>query len=120
MAGEREQRAAGWVWSQPGVPKAPPSRLQVSPSAASSLAGLKVHLLPLVGLGQKNEKSPLLALHSAGKRPSWGGGRSGQAGEVSSLAAWGLGQGAYSRVASFRGPPQLAQGSEQGLRKLGP
>ena len=67
---------------------------------ACELTGLKAHLLPLAGLGQKNEKSPL-ALHSAGKRPSWGGGRSGQAGEVSSLAAWGLGQGAYSWVAPF-------------------
>ena len=100
MAGEREQRAAGWVWSLPGVPQAPPSRLKVSLSTGSSLAGLKAHLLPLAGLGQKNEKSPL-ALHSAGKRPSWGGDRSGQAGEVSSLAAWGLGQGAYSWVAPF-------------------
>lgn len=101
------------------MPQAPPSRLQVSPSAASSLAGLKAHLLPLAGLGQKNEKSPL-AIHSAGKRPSWGGGRSGKAGEVRSLAVWGLGQGAYSWVSPFRGPPQLAQGSEQGLRNLGP
>ncbi|MXQ86765.1 hypothetical protein E5288_WYG013060 [Bos mutus] len=48
----------------------------------SVAVGLKAHLLPLAGLGQKNEKSPL-ALHSAGKRPSWGGDRSGQAGELS-------------------------------------
>ena len=90
----REQRAAGWAWSQPGVPQAPPSHLQVSPSAASSLAGLKAYLLPLAELGQKNEKSPL-ALHSAGKRPSWGWGwgsvRKGGGGEISGWVGHGPG-----------------------------
>ena len=48
------------------------------------------------------------------------GGRSGKAGEVRSLAGWDMGQGAYSWVSPFRGPPELTQGSKQGFRNLGP
>lgn len=83
VTGEREQRAAGWVWSQPGEPQTFTFQLEDLPSSASSsgrtaaphcprldsgrrMKGLRWHYTRLVrGLGQER----------------WG--------EASSLAGWG-------------------------------
>lgn len=53
--------------------------LSLSSAGASSLAGLRPHLLPSAGLGQQNERSPL-ALHPAGKGPSLAWGSMGKGG----------------------------------------